>query len=215
MHFEWKCFLLVLKLYLAFSTEESKDLTREVISVVKPKFFIYDWPSTLDDVWPPEMAPLHPKSGYVHDFRPNFGAGKLLNSDIGLFQTWQFSLYKQIISRLRVSEYRTRDPEKAIAFIIPFDLGVNSYIDHITGEPRLAAPHGRMAMNLLKGACNGPDADIFWKHRGHDHFLIMSITAYQMVGMQVKYFFMFVCQNCTTITIETSPTKVLHVPIGT
>jgi len=28
-----------------------------------------------------------------------------------------------------------------------------------------------------------------------------------MVGMMVKEFFMFICQNCTVITIETSPTK--------
>ena len=33
-----------------------------------------------------------------------------------------------------------------------------------------------------------------------------SVTAYQMVGMMVKEMFMFVCQNCTVITIETTPT---------
>ncbi len=47
----------------------------------------------------------------------------------------------------------------------------------------------------------------YWKNNGHDHFVLFSITAYQMVGIGVKTFFMQVCQNCSVITIETSPTK--------
>jgi hypothetical protein len=74
-------------------------------------FYIYEWHKDLDDVWPPAGAKLHPKSGYNHDFRDNYGSGKLLDEDVGLFQTWQFSLYKVVMSRLRVSQYRTRsDP---------------------------------------------------------------------------------------------------------
>ncbi|RYH32497.1 hypothetical protein EON65_00530 [archaeon] len=45
-----------------------------------------------------------------------------------------------------------RDPTKASAFIIPFDAGVHSYIDHITGRPRLASPHGWRAQQLLRDA---------------------------------------------------------------
>ena len=45
-----------------------------------------------------------------------------------------------------------RDPNKASAFIIPFDAGVHSYIDHRTGKPRLASPHGWRAIELLKQA---------------------------------------------------------------
>ena len=48
---------------------------------------------------------------------------------------------------------------------------------------------------------------MFWKNHGHDHFVFLGITAYQMVGIGVKTFFMQICQNCTTVTIETSPTK--------
>jgi len=46
----------------------------------------------------------------------------------------------------------TRDPSKASAFIIPFDAGVHSYIDHKTGKPRLASPHGWTAIALLQQA---------------------------------------------------------------
>ena len=38
---------------------------------------------------------------------------------------------------------------------------------------------------------------IFWKYRGHDHFVFFSITINQMVGIGVKVFFMEICQNCT------------------
>ena len=58
----------------------------------------------------------------------------------------------------------------------------------------------------LRQNCQGPTKHLWWKNNGHDHFIIFSITAYQMVGMMVKELFMFVCQNCTTIVIETSPT---------
>lgn len=48
---------------------------------------------------------------------------------------------------------------------------------------------------------------MFWKNKGHDHFVFFSITINQMVGIGVKVFFMQICQNCTVMTIETSPTN--------
>ena len=92
-------------------------------SGAKSQFYIYEWPSYIDDVWPPPQSPLHAKSGYDHGFYANRGAGVAIFPDVGLFQTWQFSLYKNLMARLRTSEFRTRDPAKAVAFIVPFDLG--------------------------------------------------------------------------------------------
>ena len=175
------------------------------VSGIEGKFYIYDWPTYIDDVWPPAGAVLHNRSAYSHDFRGNNGAGRVLDSDKGLFQTWQFSLYRNTMARLRTSEHRTMDPKAATSFIVPFDLGVHSYIDHMNGFPRLASPHGWMTQALLKE--KSKDKDVFWKNRGHDHFVFLSITAYQMVGIGVKTFFMQICQNCTTISIETSPTR--------
>ena len=74
----------------------------------KAYFYIYDWPNEFDDLWPRPGTQLHNKSGYSHEFYENSGAGRLINADYGLFQTWQFSLYKNVMARLRVSEYRTR-----------------------------------------------------------------------------------------------------------
>ena len=45
-----------------------------------------------------------------------------------------------------------RNPAEASAFIIPFDAGVHSYIDHLNGKPRLASPHGWTAIKLLRKA---------------------------------------------------------------
>lgn len=71
-------------------------------------FYIYDWPKDLGDVYPPPGAVLDKTSKYDHAFYDNHGAGELLVPDHGLFQTWQFSLYKNVMSRLAVSKYRTR-----------------------------------------------------------------------------------------------------------
>ena len=112
----------------------------------RPLFYIYDWPvinetrygytslSNLADVYPPEGIELDPKSAYDHSFRGHGGAGMMLDESIGLHTTWQFSLFQMVYSRLLVSEHRTLDPKKATAFIVPFDPGVHSYVDHMTGE---------------------------------------------------------------------------------
>ena len=63
----------------------------------------------------------------------------------------------------------TLDPNEATSFIVPFDLGVHSYIDHMNGFPRLASPHGWMAQALLKEKVS--DKNVFLKNRGHDHFV--------------------------------------------
>ena len=71
-------------------------------------FYIYEWPPELGDVYPPPGAKLDKYSKYDHAFYENRGAGQMLVPDVGLFQTWQFSLYKNVMSRLVVSKYRTR-----------------------------------------------------------------------------------------------------------
>jgi len=168
----------------------------------KKYFYIYDWPEELANVYPPPGAVLDNSNTYSHDFYPNNGAGKLIDKSIGYFATWQFSLFKNVYSRLLVSEYRTMDPAKASSFIIPFDPGTHSYVDHNTGRPRLASPHGWEAIRQLQKAQKDPT---FWAKNGHNHFVLFSVTGYQMVGIGVKVFFMTICQNCTVMSIETAP----------
>lgn len=169
------------------------------------KFFIYDWPENMNDVYPVPNATLHPESTYSHDFYPNNGAGVQLDGEIGLFQTWQFALYKNMMQRLRCSKDRTFNPEEATAFIIPFDCGVHSYIDHENGRKRLGSPHGWIAKMLLE---NSP---YMQRRQGHDHFVIFSITLYQMIGIGVKMLYQEICYNCTTLVIESSPAFVTSI----
>eukprot|EP01038_Epipyxis_sp_PR26KG_P004343 gene4343-6146_t len=179
-------------------------LLLSTLNCEKKYFYIYEWPDELDDVWPPIGGKLDPHSGYRQEFRGNNGAGSMLDADVGLFNTWQFSLYRNMMARLRLSEYRTRDPEKATSFIIPFDIGVHSFIDH-TGKARLPNPLTWGAHYFMINSSK--DKKLWWKNLGHDHFILFSTTSYQSVGTSAKVFFMQICQNCTAISIETSPTK--------
>jgi xyloglucan galactosyltransferase MUR3 len=165
-------------------------------------FYIYEWPEELQDVYPTPGNELHPKAAYSHDFYDNNGAGKMIDGDSGMFTTWQFSLFKNLMNRLRVSKFRTLDPAKASAFIIPYDGGVHSFIDHKNGKDRLASPYGWKAVELLTKASKQPD--LFWKRNGHDHFVIFSVTCYHMVGIGTKSFFQNICQNCSVLSIETT-----------
>eukprot|EP01038_Epipyxis_sp_PR26KG_P013775 gene13775-18478_t len=187
------------------------------IVVKAQQFFIYNWSipnlrnkgqnnsiwGSLGDLYPPPTAILDPAAHYNHKFYSNNGIGELISGKYGLFHTWQFSLYKNIMQRLYYSINRTRDPYQACAYIVPFDLGVHSYVDHVDGRYRLPSPFGWNANELLRKSQRDK---IIWKNFGHDHFIIMSLTAFHMVGIGVKTFIMTICENCTVITIETTPT---------
>jgi hypothetical protein len=74
---------------------------------IENSFYIYDWPQYLHNVYPPFDSVLEKDSSYSNDFNFNEGAGLLLNPEVGLFQTWQFSLYRNIMQRLLVSPFRS------------------------------------------------------------------------------------------------------------
>jgi hypothetical protein len=155
-----------------------------------PMFYIYDWPDHLQDVWPPLNYTLSPKSPFSHRFRGNNGAGSLLDPSLGYFATWQFSMFQQTMARLRASKYRTLDPSKATTFIIPYDFGTHSFIDHKDGHERVASPHGWEATQILTKEI--AKNSVVWKNRGHDHFIFQSITSYQIIGIgsKVRYLFL-------------------------
>lgn len=190
----------ILLLVLFLSSLYHSFISAKSLNIQERLFYIYPWPTELNDVYPPFNATLHREAPYNHAFHDNNGLGLMLDKDIGLFQTWQFSLYQNIMQRLRVSPLRTYDPEKATAFIIPFDCGVHSYIDHVDGRKRFASPHGWTAKMLLESS------PYMKRNGGHDHWVIFSITLYSMIGVASKVFYQSICYNCSTLVIETSPT---------
>ncbi len=176
------------------------------LTCAQNKFYIYEWPDYFSDVWPPLNAPLVNDTPYSHNFRSNYsGVGEILDPDLGYFSTWQFALYKLTLARLRVSEHRTMDPSKATSFLIPFDMGCHSFVDHRNGKARVASPHGWRATEYLKESI-AKNRAVYWKNGGHDHFVIYSITSYQISGIGSKVFMTETCENCSVITIETTPT---------
>ena len=76
-------------------------------------------------------------------------------------------------------------------------------LDHKSGKVRLASPHGWEAIKLLKKEKRLNKH--VWKHRGHDHFAFFSLIGFQYVGIGTKTFFQKVCNNCSALTIETTP----------
>lgn len=78
--------------------------------------------------------------------------------------------------------------------------------DHNNGRVRLASPYGWDVTKLLKK--EQKKHPHVWKHFGHDHFVIFSLIAARMVGMGTRTFFEKICQNCSGITVETSPFRI-------
>ena len=185
----------------------AKNLRSLLVDNEGAKFYIYEWPKEYGDVYPDTTSQLVADSPYNHGFRSNSGAGELLDPSLGLFQTWQFSLYANVMSRLLVSRHRTRNASLATSFIIPFDAGVHSYVDKLSGKYRLATPYGWNVIRWLQEAQSSTAAAGFWKHWGHDHFVLFSLTVFVQTGIGVKEFFKGVCQNCSVLAIETTPTR--------
>ncbi len=72
------------------------------------KFFVYDWPSEVTDAYPISKNIVQSNlSDFSEEFGDNGGAGVALDADVGLYQTWQFSLFKNMYGRLLVSKDRT------------------------------------------------------------------------------------------------------------
>jgi len=177
------------------------------VGVVGNYFYIYDWSKEFGDVYPTPGSRLDPDTSYDDSFGLNDGIGAYTNgSTVGLFSTWQFSLYRNIMARLLVSKYRTFDASKASAFIIPFDAGVHSFIDHVDGRRRLASPHGWAVIRWLQESVK--DKQVLWKNAGHDHFVVYSLTQFTMTGIGVKELLAGVCQNCSMLTIEGTPNRI-------
>jgi hypothetical protein len=74
---------------------------------IQGKFYVYQWPDKLSNVFPDPSKVLHKWTSYDHDFYPNGGAGKLVHEDLGIYRTWQFSLFRVLYNRLLQSKHRT------------------------------------------------------------------------------------------------------------
>lgn len=53
------------------------------------------------------------------------GLGSPADLSSGMMNTWHFSLFSSLFNRLKRSSRRTRDPEKAKLFFVPYDMGLD------------------------------------------------------------------------------------------
>jgi len=180
------------------------------------RFYIYEWPERFYDAYPNESVPLvnGPKGHGVvnmyrkHEYRENNGFGKSILPEVGLYETFQFSLFKVIFTRLLRHPQRTLNRSEADAFFVPYDVGFNGIIDKETGRELSkvwsGCDQGYDAMRLLDTSLNTSLSSSLSSSRlyGHDHFLVFDLSNSHYL-MDPCYFFLSHCVNCTVLGIET------------
>jgi len=135
-----------------------------------------------------------------HEYRENFGFGKLITPELGFFSTYQFALFKVIFARLLTHPARTFNQSEADAFFVPYDVGFNGVTSKHTGRDISKVWQGcdfaYEARDLLDKALKESQLN------GHDHFLVFDLSNAHYL-MDPCYQFLSRCINCTVLGIET------------
>ena len=101
------------------------------IDVTNLLFYMYDLPQEYWWRWPRNTSDCV-DSGYVsHNHSQLSGIGKLLDINSGLFFSWHGSIFSSVFNRLKRSKRRTRNPDEASLFIIPYGDNLNAALECI------------------------------------------------------------------------------------
>ena len=167
-------------------------------------FYMYDLDEEFWWRWPVDGSDCS-GNGYVgHEHKENSGMGPLILPDDGLYLTWHFSLFSSLYNRMKRSSRRTLDPEKASLFIIPYDLGLDGYLNTQTCDNRRQCSHGLVG-KLTSIIGKSP---YFHRHQGADHVLLWSLGQYHpwpRAGCDV--FMKDFCSKCTITCYWMDATK--------
>ena len=187
------CLLLLLLLLLLGSihAEDEKKEEKPSKGTSKEMFYIYDWPSVVEKQASQGMLEHH-------------GFGKLLSRDHGTYDTYQFNLYNVMFHRALSDGKRTRNPEEASTFLIPYDFHVDGMLHTF--------PNGSQSWSWENGSSDlAPEvvrllqkSSFFQRKQGADHLLIIPWSyAYDQLVLKPKTIpLMQLCYNCTKITVE-------------
>jgi hypothetical protein len=163
------------------------------------KFYIYDWSHLVNRYANYSDRPHHGHGVEFPQWRLNYGAGRLIDSNSSEYKTSQFALFKLLYERALVDPNRTLDPEKAVSFFIPYDFGMDATFIEANGRMRRTqCPLSEQVLSLLLASPH------FRKNGGHDHTLVVA------VNQNMNYFFnaqpcmnvFQVCWNCTKVSID-------------
>jgi hypothetical protein len=167
-------------------------------------FYMYDLDEEFWWRWPVDGSDCS-GNGYVgHEHKEHSGIGPLILPDDGLYLTWHFSLFSSLYNRMKRSSRRTFDPEKASLFIIPYDLGLDGYLDATTCRNRMQCSHGLMG----KLTAILSQSKYFQRHQGADHALLWSLGQYHpwpRAGCDI--FMKTFCGKCTITCYWMDATK--------
>lgn len=138
------------------------------------RFYIYDLDEEYWWSWPYNFDNCS-TYGYLSKSHSELsGIGAPLFPENGLFNTWHFSLFNSLFNRLRRSKYRTRNPEEATLFIIPFDMALNGAIHKANCKPRARCSEN-VASSLTELFRN---SKYFQRYEGYDHVFLWSLGQY-------------------------------------
>jgi hypothetical protein len=167
-------------------------------------FYMYELDEEFWWSWPDESSNCS-KNGYVgHEHQALSGMGVPVSPDDGLFLTWHFSLFSSLWNRYKRSRRRTYDPEKASMFIVPYDLGLDGYLNPTTCETRRSCTRGRAEkLTKLLG-----ESKWFQRHNGRDHVVLWSLGQYHPWPRGCDRFMHSFCRHCTFTCYWMDPHKV-------
>jgi uncharacterized membrane protein YgcG len=144
-------------------------------------------------------------NGYLSHAHAEYSAiGRPIVPEDGLFLTWHFSMFNSLYNRFKRSSRRTRDPTKASMFIIPYDLGLDGYMNPRNCANRRSCTEGLVG-KLMETLNSQP---YFARHRGADHVVLWSLGQYHpwpRAGCDV--FMRTTCELCTLSCYWMDPTK--------
>ena len=169
-----------------------------------PFYYMYDLPEEYWWRWPRPGTDCS-ENGYVgHEHSKLSGMGDLVIPDDGWFLTWHFSLFSSLFNRLKRSHRRTRDPDKASLFFIPYDLGLDGYTNQDTCSNSRRCTNGlpqRLMEKLGK-------SKYFTRHGGADHVVMWSLGQYHPWPHNGCDIFMRdFCAKCAITCYWMDPTK--------
>jgi hypothetical protein len=98
------------------------------------------------------------------------GFGNIIDLDLGMMNTWHWSLFSSIFNRLKRSRRRTLDPKLASLFIIPYDLAMDGSFRADCSRSRHCTKG--FALSLWNDLQN---KSYFRRYGGIDHVLLWSL----------------------------------------
>lgn len=185
---------------LLYTTSNGRSLLNSVMNEIisgsdEKLFYMYDLDEKYWWAWP-DIGTNCEKNKYINWHYGNLsGIGPPINLDDGLFLTWHFSMFSALFNRFKRSSRRTRDPEKASLFIIPYDLALDGYTDRkncLNRNPlRCSSGYVFELQQMLK------HNKYFHRHKGADHVVLWSLHQYHALPRSCDGFMMRFCEKCT------------------